>query len=57
MQAAEIYGKLYRQGQLITDADILIAATALVHNLTLVTENVAHFQRIIELRLESWRGP
>lgn len=39
------------------DADILIAATALVHNLVLVTENRAHFQRIPKLRLESWRGP
>ena len=44
--AAEIYGDLHRSGQLISDADILIAATAQVYELTLVTENQAHFQRI-----------
>lgn len=57
IRAAEIYGDLHRRGELIMDADILIAATALVHNLVLVTENRAHFQRIPKLRLESWRGP
>lgn len=55
IQAAEIYAELYRKGQLLTDADILIAATALVHNLVLVTENEAHFRRIAGLRTESWR--
>jgi tRNA(fMet)-specific endonuclease VapC len=55
VQAAEIYGHLYRKGQLITDADILIAATALVYNLVLMTENEAHFQHIPGLRTESWR--
>jgi tRNA(fMet)-specific endonuclease VapC len=53
--AAEIYGELHRQGQLISDADILIAATAIVHNLMLVTENQAHFERIPGLTVESWR--
>jgi len=56
IQAAEIYATLYRDGQLITDADILIAATALVHELVLVTENISHFERISGLRIESWRG-
>ncbi len=53
--AAEIYGELYRQGQLISDADILIAATAKVNNLVLVTGNQAHFQRIAGLSLANWR--
>lgn len=57
VRAAEIYGDLHRQGQLISDADIVIAATALVHNLPLVTENVSHFRRISGLQLQSWRGP
>jgi tRNA(fMet)-specific endonuclease VapC len=56
VRAAEIYGDLHRAGQLISDADILIAATALVHNLVLVTENPDHFQRIPGLRIESWRS-
>src|SRR5438270_13361557 len=32
VQAAELYAVLYQEGQLISDADILIAATALKHN-------------------------
>jgi len=57
VQAAEIYADLYRSGRLISDADILIAATALTHDLTLVTENTGHFERITGLRVESWRSP
>jgi predicted nucleic acid-binding protein len=57
VRAADLYADLYRDGHLISDADILIAATALVHGLTLVTENQAHFQRIRNLRIASWRIP
>jgi tRNA(fMet)-specific endonuclease VapC len=56
VRAADIYALLYQRGQLISDADILIAATALDHNLTMVTENRAHFQRIPGLIVESWRA-
>ena len=55
VQAAELYALLYQAGQLISDADILIAATALQHNLVMVTENVHHFRRIPGLAIESWR--
>ena len=55
-RAAEIYGELHRAGQLISDADILIAATALVHGLALVTENAAHFARVPDLTWSSWRS-
>jgi predicted nucleic acid-binding protein len=41
---------LRRRGQLIPDLDLLIAATALHHDLTLLTHNVRHFDRIPELR-------
>lgn len=37
---------LRSQGMLIPDMDLLIAATAVEHNLTLLTRNVRHFQRI-----------
>ena len=57
MQAAEIYADLHCSGRLISDADILIAATALTHDLILVTENACHFERITGLRVESWRSP
>ena len=52
-KAAEIYTNLKARGQLIQDADILIAAVALVHDLTVVT-NDKHFHRIYGLRLENW---
>jgi tRNA(fMet)-specific endonuclease VapC len=55
IQAADLYALLHQEGQLISDADILIAATALKHNLVMVTENVDHFRRIPGLRIESWR--
>jgi tRNA(fMet)-specific endonuclease VapC len=42
---------LRRSGQLIADLDLLIAATALHHDLTLLTRNVRHFARIPGLRL------
>lgn len=48
---AGIRGDLRRRGQLIPDLDLLIAATALHHDLTLLTRNVRHFDRIPELRL------
>ncbi len=48
---ARVRGQLRKQGLLIGDPDILIAATALHHNLTLVTRNLDHFQRIADLKL------
>ncbi|RMF90188.1 MAG: type II toxin-antitoxin system VapC family toxin [Nitrospinota bacterium] len=53
-KAAELYVELRRAGQLIEDADILIAAIAVVHNLTLVTNNTGHFSRIADLHVEDW---
>jgi predicted nucleic acid-binding protein len=43
---AHIRGDLRKQGQLLADMDLLIAATAITHNLTLVTGNKRHFARI-----------
>jgi tRNA(fMet)-specific endonuclease VapC len=40
-----------RQGQLLPAPDLLIAATALAYDLTLVTRNLRHFQRIPGVRL------
>jgi len=54
VKAADIYADLSRRGELIGDADILIAATALAHNLGVVTNNEDHFRRIRELRVENW---
>ena len=53
-RAADIYAELHRGGQLIGDADILIAATALVHDLDLASNNVAHFERVKGLTVATW---
>lgn len=57
--AGAIYAELERSGQPIGRADPLIAATASVHGLTLVTGNVAHYARIPELGfpldIANWR--
>jgi tRNA(fMet)-specific endonuclease VapC len=50
-----MYGDLHRQGALLPDADLLIAATALEANRTLVTNNLFHFQRIPTLVLQNWK--
>lgn len=54
----DIYAKekarLRRLGQPIDDFDLLIGATAVSNDLTLVTNNVAHFERIKEIQIEDW---
>ncbi len=54
VQAAALYADLCRRGELINDADILIAATALAHGLVMVTNNESHFRRIRNLQIENW---
>ena len=53
--AATLYGELHRQGALLPDADLLIAATALEAQRILVTNNLAHFQRVPNLIIETWK--
>ena len=48
---AEIRAQLRSQGQLLPDNDLWIAATALAHDLTLVSRNIQHFQCISGLKL------
>lgn len=47
---------LQRQGQLIGDHDMQIAAIALVQELILVTHNVREFSRVSQLQLEDWQN-
>ena len=46
-------GRLRKAGMLIGDFDLLIGATAVQHNLTLLTNNRSHFERIDGLAIES----
>jgi len=41
-------------GTPLDDFDLVLAATALVSNLTLVTNNDKHFRRIEGIKLENW---
>lgn len=50
-QFAHMRGMLRRRGQIIGDFDMLIAATALTHQLTLLTRNTRDYQRIPDLKL------
>jgi len=47
---AEIRSLLRRRGKLISDFDILLGATALYYDLTVLTFNRKHFSRIPDLR-------
>ena len=48
--------KAYTQkiGKTIDDMDLLIAATAITNNFTLVTHNMKHFENIPNLKVEDW---
>ncbi|MEM6868674.1 MAG: type II toxin-antitoxin system VapC family toxin [Cyanobacteria bacterium P01_C01_bin.121] len=54
-QAAQIRAVLKSQGQPIGAYDILIAATALQHDLIMVTANQREFERVANLQIENWR--
>ncbi|MBW4674908.1 MAG: PIN domain-containing protein [Desmonostoc geniculatum HA4340-LM1] len=57
--AGRIYADLERTGQPIGLADAIIAAIAIQQNLTLVSGNLSHYQRIqalgYNLKLDNWR--
>ena len=48
---AEIRALLTRRGEIISDFDMLIGATALHYHLTVLTFNLRHFSRIPDLNL------
>lgn len=50
------YARLRKEGQVIGGFDLLIATTCLYHNLTLLTNNIKHFERISGLKIESLSG-
>jgi predicted nucleic acid-binding protein len=56
-KAGEIYGVLRKKGLLPGEFDILIGATALIHNFTLSTNNEKHYEKMQEhfqLRINNW---
>ena len=53
----QICADLAARGGLIGPNDLLIAAIALTHGLTLVTHNTKEFARVAGLTLEDWETP
>ena len=52
--SAELYATLRQQGNTVDDIDLLIAGIAIDNDLTLITNNENHFNRIPGLRVENW---
>ena len=46
--------RLRKAGNILDDFDLLIGATAISNNLTLVTRNISDFNRINGLEIENW---
>jgi tRNA(fMet)-specific endonuclease VapC len=55
-QYGVIKADLRKQGQLIGENDLWIAAFALAYGAVLVTNNTRHFERVAGLTLENWAG-
>ena len=51
---ARVRAELERVGKRLDDPDLRIAAIALTNNLTLITGDVKHFERVPGLRVENW---
>ncbi len=54
LRAGDIDARLGRCGLIPPRIDLIIGATALAHDLTLVTGNVRDFRQIETLRIENW---
>lgn len=57
----DVYAKekarLRKKGTPLDDFDLLIGATAISNNLTLVTRNISDFERLEEIEIENWISP
>lgn len=58
IDALDIYAKektrLRKSGQSVDDFDLLIGASAVANDLTLVTNNEKHFERLENIAIENW---
>lgn len=46
---------MFDKGIRIEDMDLLIAATPIYNELTLVTNNTKHFENVPNLKIENWK--
>ena len=56
LATADLQASLRKSGRTIEMPDAILAATALVHELVLVTRNVRHFQNVPGLVIENWHS-
>ena len=54
LAAGDILAGLRKSGQIIGLEDVLIAASAITNQYTVVTANIRHFSRIAGLPVENW---
>ncbi len=54
-RAASLWAAGQQQGVIVGDGDLMIAATAMLSNVPIVTSNTRHFDWIAGLRLIDWR--
>ena len=57
LAAADLGATLRRAGQTIAWPDLMLAATASAHGLTVVTRNLRHFDRVPGTLVENWFPP
>lgn len=55
--SAMVRATLKSQGLPIGPYDVLIAGTAIAHQMTIVTSNINEFTRIHNVAIEDWRNP
>ena len=53
-QAGTLRAAMFDLGKPMSNTDLVVAATALVHHLTLVSHNVRHFQNVPDLPIADW---
>ena len=51
--ASERY-RLQKEGMSISDFDLIIGCSAVAMGLTMLTNNISHFSRIKDIKIESW---
>lgn len=56
MRYGEIRAQLEQEGTPIGPNDLMIAATAMANDLTLVTHDTAEFSRVVRLAFEDWEA-
>lgn len=48
--------RLRKEGNLIPDFDLIIGCSAVANNMTMVTNNVKHLERVKGIKIENWRN-